>query len=165
MFGLTFKRIFKFYVVCVCAICSCVYEHAHVDVGVFVHVLKTDACVWRKVCLYVYSFMCAQIHMGAKCVFVCAHVHVDTGVMCIFMCAHTRTREGKAQWASDIFLCHSLPFLRQGLSLDLELTDYTGQAEPRAPGIHLPPLPQGAPAIHPALLPQCCLLQMCAPPF
>lgn len=61
--GLTFKRFFKFHVVCVCMcvcyICSCVYECTHVDVGVFVRVLKTYSCVWRQVYLYVYSCVCA----------------------------------------------------------------------------------------------------------
>lgn len=151
----------------VCVLYMFMYERTHVDVGVFVCVLKTYSCVWMQVCVMcIFICVCTKTY-GYK---VCAHVHMDAGVcyvyiMCVcpcahgckVLCAHTCTHEGKAQWAPGIFLCRSPPyFSRQGFSLDLEFTDSTGQAEPRAPGIHLPPLPQGAPGIHPALLPQCC---------
>lgn len=153
----------------VCVLYMFMYESTHVDVGIFVCVLKTYSCVWMQVCVMcIFICVCTKTYGYKVCV--CAHVHMDAGVCyvyimcmctcahgCKVLCAHTCTHEGKAQWAPGIFLYRSPPyFSRQGLSLDLEFTDSAGQAEPRAPGIHLPPLPQGAPGIHPALLPQCC---------
>lgn len=122
------------------------------DVGVcyvYIHMCVHKNIWIQSMCMCTCAYGCRCV-MCISCVCTCAHG-------CKVLCAHMCTREGKAQWAPGIFLCCSPPyFSRQGLSLDLEFTNSAGQAEPRAPGIHLPPLPQGAPEIHPALLPQCC---------
>lgn len=74
-------------------------------------------CVWDM-------YVCMQMNM---CMWVCLH-------MCVHIC---RSQESM----SGVFLSHSSHFLRQALSLNLDLTNFVNMGGQRAPRIYLPPFP------------------------
>jgi hypothetical protein len=114
--------------VCVClsvSLCVCVYMYVSLCECVCIS-MYVCICVCVYMCVYVCVYVCVRVSVCMcvyVCVSVCMHVWIWCWCVCVCVCWCVCTFEGPEVDIRFFLNCSPLYFLRQHLSLNLELTN------------------------------------------